>query len=438
MPEEQRNNEEVRALLAVKSDGKILPTIRNMETVMQNDSRIAGKIRFDEFSNQIYLFGSTPWETRQNYRPWTGYDDSELLSLLQYEYDLKNRNDFFDALNNVSHRNSFHQVRSFLESLPPWDGKPRTEEYFIDFLGAEDCHYTRTITRMMTDGAIRRIYEPGCKFDVTVVLQGAQGCGKSTAIRLLAMNDNWFSDSLDSLDSNAAVQVLQGSWIFELSELKSLSRTSSRESVKRFLTATSDKVRLPYQRRPEIFMRQCIFIGSTNQENFVDDLSGGRRFFPIRCGVNEPTRDLFSIDTVEYIRQMWAEALERYRNKKPSLTVPPELLQEVETRQANIMVDDGRRGQIEEYLSDSKIERTCSLDIWLHCFHNTGNPKKYESAEINSIIASLPEWEKTEKPIRFDKEIGVQRGFKKKRIVTETRFEPYTDDTEEYEPLPFN
>jgi predicted P-loop ATPase len=394
-----------------KGNLKVIQSVKNVEVVLAYDERFARKIRYDEFSNQIYLFGSMPWESKSNFRPWGGHDDSELFAVLQSEYGLLNRNDFFDGLNNTAHKNSFHQVRDYLDQLK-WDGVSRIERFFIDFLGAADNQYTREVTKLLTAGAVARIYSPGTKFDYVVILQGAQGCGKSTAIRLLAMNDNWTSDSLDSLDSSSAIQILQGSWILELSELKSLGRTSGGiESVKRFLTATSDKCRLPYQRRPEVFPRQCVFIGSTNRTDYIDDQTGARRFLPIKCGENKPLEDLFNSSTAEYIRQLWAEAVNRYKRENPPLTLPRELLAEIEKRQSDIVTDNGWRGQIIAFLED-KTE-TCSLAIWRRCLGNTGNPRKYESTEINSILDSLPGWEKSKKVIRFDSEIGVQRGYTK-------------------------
>lgn len=114
-----------------------------------------------------------------------------------------------------------------------------------------------------------RVYKPGNKFDYTIILQGSQGIGKSTFLKLMALDDSWFNDSLDSLDSDKAVQSLTGSWIIELAELKSLARTAGGvESVKRFLTATQDKYRIPYERRADTFYRQCVFAGTTNKDDF--------------------------------------------------------------------------------------------------------------------------------------------------------------------------
>lgn len=220
--------------------------VHNFEVVMDKDSRFAGKIRLNEFAQQPYLYGSVPWENENNCRAWSSHDDSALFSLIQADYGLKSRQDFADALKNVSMRNKFHPVRELLDSLT-WDGKEHIRSLLPEYLGAEDSDYTCQVMRLWMLGAVSRVYKPGSKFDYTIILQGSQGIGKSTFLKLMALDDSWFNDSLDSLDSDKAVQSLTGSWIIELAELKSLARTAGGvESVKRFLTATQDKYRMRY------------------------------------------------------------------------------------------------------------------------------------------------------------------------------------------------
>lgn len=253
------NLDDVRQMLMYKveydKDGneksrKLIQSVKNFEIALDNDSRLKGKIKFDEFSQQTYLMGNTPWETsRNNYRAWSSFDDSALFAILQSDYGLNSRNDYFDALKNVAMRNRFHPVRDLLNSLK-WDEREHIRGLLPDYLGAEDTEYTYQVWRLWMLGAVARIFQPGCKFDYTVIFQGRQGLGKSTFLQLMALNDGWFNDSLDSLDSDKAAQSLMGSWIIELAELKSLARTAGGvDSVKRFLTATQDKYRVPYERR---------------------------------------------------------------------------------------------------------------------------------------------------------------------------------------------
>ena len=235
---------------------KLLQTVRNVETVLEEDSRFTGKIKFDEFSQQAYLMGEVPWSQQPNQRAWSSYDDSALFSILQSDYGLNRRPDFFDALKNISMRHSFHPVRELLNSLK-WNGENRMRGLLPDYLGAEDSQYTYQVMRLFMVGGVARIFQPGIKFDYTMVFQGPQGIGKSTFLQLLALKSEWFNDSLDSLDSDKAAQSLMGSWIVELAELKALARTGGgTDSIKRFLTAQQDKYRIPYERRADVFPRQ--------------------------------------------------------------------------------------------------------------------------------------------------------------------------------------
>ena len=200
-------------------------TVRNFEIIMENDSRFAGKIKFDEFSRQEHLMGGVPWENEACDRAWGSRDDAALYSIIQTDYGVKNRNDYFDAVKNVSMRNKFHPVRDVLDGLE-FDGGEHIRGLLPDYLGVEDTEYSHQVMRLWMLGAVARVYEPGCKFDYTMIFTGPQGLGKSTFLKMMALNDAWFNDSLDSLDSDKAAQSLMGSWIVELAELKSLARTA--------------------------------------------------------------------------------------------------------------------------------------------------------------------------------------------------------------------
>lgn len=204
---------------------KIKQLIKNHEIVMEHDERIAGKIRYNEFSHQPYLYGSVPWEEEDNCRAWNSGDDSALFSMIQCDYGLNSRQDFFDAMKNVAMRHKFHPIKDLLNSFQ-WDGREHIRSLLPEYLGAEDSDYTYQVMRLWMLGAVARIFRPGCKFDYCMILQGAQGVGKSTLPRLMALDDSWFSDSLDSLDTDRSAQSLIGVWICELAELKSLARTT--------------------------------------------------------------------------------------------------------------------------------------------------------------------------------------------------------------------
>lgn len=390
---------------------KLIQSVRNFEIVLENDRRFSGKIKFDEFAQQTYLMGDVPWETAQNYRPWTSYDDSALFSILQSNYGLSNRNDFFDAVKIVSMNHRFHPVRDLLNSLK-WDGQEHIRKLLPEYLGAEDSDYTYQVWRLWMLGAVARIFQPGSKFDYTIIFQGKQGLGKSTFLQLMALNDGWFNDSLDSLDSDKAAQSLMGSWIIELAELKSLARTAGGvDSIKRFLTSTQDKLRLPYERRADIFLRQCVFAGTTNKSDFLQDETGNRRFLIIQIGLNDPVKSLFNQEAIQDVRAAWAQAVHIYKTENPRLVLPESCRHHAEQLQQESMADDGKIGIIQEYLSDK--QKTCALEIWQKALNETGRPAKWQASELNNIILNLPDWERIPNPVKFEG-YGSQRGFRKR------------------------
>lgn len=389
--------------------------VHNFEIVMDKDDRFAGKIRFNEFAQQLYLCGNVPWEKEDNCRAWSSHDDSALFSLVQADYGLKSRQDFADTLKNVSMRNKFHPVRELLDSLT-WDGKEHIRSLLPEYLGAEDSDYTYQVMRLWMLGAVSRVYKLGNKFDYTIILQGSQGIGKSTFLKQLAMDDSWFNDSLDSLDSDKAVQSLTGSWIIELAELKSLARTAGGvESVKRFLTATQDKYRIPYERRADTFYRQCVFAGTTNKDDFLQDETGNRRFLIVQTGVKKPSKSLFVPEIMDTIKLAWAEAVHIWKNEKPQLILPEAYMQEAKELQETNMADDGKRGIILDYLEGKT--QVCAREIWFEALKETIPPKNWQASEINNIVAKIPGWERLKTPRKFDG-YGQQRGFRKIAMKT--------------------
>lgn len=427
-------------VLQMRPDGKPAQTVANHVTVLVHDHRFAGKIRFDEFSAQIMLCGAVPWDENNVIRPWANRDDSSAFAILQSEFGLKSRQDFVDSISIVAHQNHFHPIRECLDVLPPWDGKDHAGDLPIRFLGASDTAYVRAIIKLWMTGAVSRIYQPGSKFDFTLILVGRQGIGKSSFVRRLSLSDSWFSDSLGDLDGDRAAQSLLGSWIIELGELKSIARTSGGiESVKRFLTATSDKIRLPYQRRTEIFLRQCVFVGTTNKGDFLTDETGNRRFLILPVGATEPKESVFDDLFLEEAKAAWSQIVHLWKNGEASLTLPQEFLEDAERLRINSKADTGTRGLIESYLEDK--ERVCVLEIWQEALMEYGRPTRAQASEIVDIILSSGEWKRMKSPARFGT-YGMQRGFQRCNILSTNPPGDCLQDgdliTEEYEETPFD
>lgn len=282
----------------------------NIVAILRYDERWAGRILYDEFSQAI-LTRDPPWhedhapKTDTGVRAWTDSDDSRVQIWCNRFYDVDfSVSDVQRAVDVVARTNVVHPPKQYLTSLV-WDGTPRIDRLFAHYFGADDTDYTKGVSRRWIISAVARIMEPGCKVDCVPVLEGAQGVGKSTALRTLASKDWFFDGDLDMGDKDAR-QVLRGKWIIELAELDSLGR-SEVNKVKKFITNQIDEYRPSYGRRTVSFPRQCVFTGTTNETQYLKDTSGNRRFWPIECGQD------IRVDELQKDRdQLWAEAVRAY------------------------------------------------------------------------------------------------------------------------------
>lgn len=372
--------------LAHDENGKPLKTIKNFEVILTGDDRYAGKLLYNEFTGkkEIIRDGVT--------REMTDDDLEIMRGDLESRYRLYDRNRLNDALSGVFRANAYNPLTELLRGLE-WDGKHRIGSLLIDYYGAEDNDYTREAERLMFHSGIKRFFEPGCKADTMVVLVGAQGTGKSTFVRMLAMEDRFYR-SVAEFEGQRGIEAIKGAAVCEVSEMLALKRSKDANAVKEYLTRQEDTYRAPYQRYTQTDPRRCIFVGTTNTEQFLSDPTGGRRFLPVQvagCDMLHK-RDALAAD----IRQAWAEAVALYDSGKVDVVENPALLAVIRQKQEEAQEDDWRVGMIGKYLKDNPHAFICTRELWEYALQMTRDPTKRDLAELGAIMQQFPEWQREE------------------------------------------
>lgn len=423
--------------------GELKSTIKNVFTVLKYDPLLRGKLRYDAFANKAFVLPGVPWGAIQEEHHWQDVDDSGLKKYLQDVYGLTAMTYVDDAKNLIFDANKYHPVQEYLKSLPPWDGVKRIETLFSDYLGADSTVYTREVAKIHLVAAVKRVFEPGCKYDTMVILAGKQGIGKSTFIRLLC-GDAWFSDSLYVLKGKEAAELIQGVWHIELGEMSALKK-SDRDSVKAFLSKNDDQYRVAYAKNTTTFPRQCVFWGTSNEYNFLRDPTGDRRSYPVDCGDAPYKKDIFK-DLQKERDQIWAEAYALYKQGQKTY-MTGEALKEAIRMQQEHKEDIPSRGLIQSYLemdlpdnwdeldlyqrqnylkgdrSDigysetlRKLDQVCALQIWCEVFGGKKqNLDRWRTLEFNDVLTETEGWERSASAMRFPL-YGHQRGFRRKDI----------------------
>ena len=393
--------------------------LHNITLIMENDPNLKG-IVFNQLADGLEIKGEVPWKHPARF--WRDADDAQLISFVDSHYGSFSERNYRIAVTKVTDDRSYHPIREMFESLPPWDKVRRAETVLIDYLGAEDNRYVRAVTRKSLCAAYMRVHYPGIKFDNMIVLNGAQGIGKSTLISTLG--GEWFSDSLALSDMNdkTAAEKLQGYWILEIGELAGMKKADI-DKVKAFISRQDDKYRASFGRRVTPHPRQCVFFGTTNSENgYLRDITGNRRFWNVKVtgqGKCKPWEM-----TAELVQQIWAEVAEIARSgEKLYLDADLEAYARQEQREA--MEQDDREGIVRNYLDmllpddwDSmdyyrrreyirdiddptraegtvKRQTVSNIEIWCECFGKSKEEMRpSDSYAISAIMVRIEGWEK--------------------------------------------
>ena len=432
--ETEQPTEDWRGLLRPTEKGTLAQTIENVATILRYDPEVKDRLALNEMDYNIVTRKALPWRQSSGITQWTDTDDAALRYYLERVYGLTGKDRIFDATNVVANENKFHPVRDYLNGCS-WDGVPRVETLLIDYMGAEDNEYTRAVTRKTLAAAVARVFRPGCKFDYMLTLRGRQGMGKSALIAKLG--GEWFSDSFTTVQGKEAYEQVIGVWIMEVGELAGM-RKAEEEATKLYVSKQVDRFRPAYGRRTQEFPRQCIFIGTTNEQQFLRDSTGNRRFWVVDTP-NKPTRDMWEELTPERIKLIWGEAVEIFKQGE-TLFLPPEIEATARKVQRAFEEENPKTGIVAEYLdrllpedweskdpydrrawlesgAEGTVQRTtvCTAEIWAEALG--GNPEKInrsELREVGAIMASLPEWQHQGDKLKTIRPYGRQRYYERR------------------------
>lgn len=426
------------AKLKINGNGVYLKLTENVQLVLAHDQRLQGRIYRDTFTDRLTGVAPLPWPPRdktQGAFMWTDADDAGLRTYVERVLGFRTEAVIRDAFVLCAENHAMNPVSSYLEGLS-WDGVPRLDTLYVDYLGAEDNNFIRTIARKALVAAVARAMTERVKFDYMTVVCGLQGIGKSTLFRKLGRD--WFSDSLKTFEGKEAEELIQGKWIVEIAELQAFNRVDVNR-IKQFLSKLDDQYREAYGRNVKNQVRRSIFFGTTNDHEYLHDPTGNRRFWPVDARPDFATKSVFRDLTESEVDQIWAEAVMRWRLGE-SLYLTSEMEEEAEQRRQEHMVRDPLEGIIEEFLERPVPEdwlkwdqdqrqiywgggmqysgalvqrdRVCAAEIWRECLGERRPISRQDASRINAVLAKMRGWSRSS-TLRIGANYGTQKGFKR-------------------------
>lgn len=269
-----------RSLIRKPSNNRLEDCRENVFTIMVNDPALQGVVALDEFSMTQVKRRAPPW--RSDLGEWTEDDDFYLGMFMAQRYEMVIKSDgaIEKAVSQAARSNKFNPVIEYLRSLT-WDGVDRMSTWLMDAMGAARTPYYELIGMLFPLSMVARAFRPGCQMDYAPVFEGGQGAGKSSALRVLG--GDWYKETPFKIGEKDGYLAIQGAWLYEIAELDSFNKGEI-TSVKAFITNKTDDFRAPYGRRNMKYPRRTCFSATTNQDEYLKDTTGARRFWPVRCG----------------------------------------------------------------------------------------------------------------------------------------------------------
>lgn len=341
------SKQEVMDNMLTSKNGAINAKSReNVRLILTRDSHYSGLLRWNQFTEQAEYRKDSK---TNNYVPVDDKFTNQLTDNIEryYRYTPSTQT-VLAGIKLAALNNSYNPVKQRIESVK-WDGKKRAATFFIDYLGADNSDYVKAVTETWLTGLVARAYNPGVKFDMVPVIDGAQGIGKSSLISLLS-EPKYFDDSLMTMGVRKDDLIkVHAKWLIEIGELEAMNETSI-SRTKSFVTATSDSYRSPYGTINEDHPRKNVFIGTVNRTEYLHDLTGNRRFFPIHCEIKRATKKLprpGDYNNSE-ILQVLAEAKTLYNNGHP-LMLSKSMQATAQQKQAEANTLDMQANLMKEY-----------------------------------------------------------------------------------------
>ena len=384
-------------------EGNLKPDIHNLNLVMSHDKGWQGVLGYCDFSYRVVKLKKPPGEhTRAG--EWEDADLARLRIWVSGKYAFTpSQTDCMDALIAVAQAKRFHPVRDYLNGVV-WDKQPRLDHWLIDALGAtaKEPRYLQLVGRKFLIGAVARIMRPPVKMDTVLILEGLQGRGKSTVVSVLF--GEWFNDTPLQIGDKDAYQMIQGVWGQELAELDSFNKAES-TTAKSFFSSKSDRYRPSYGRVTQEFARQCVFIGTTNQDEYLKDYTGNRRYWPVRC-------EYINLEWVREFRdQLWAEAVYLFKSGVTHWIENDEDKALFDDEQEDRLLIDPWEDKL-SYLLPERTEEYLTSDVILEEIikRDSGHQQRADQTRLGPIMQKLGWYKKR-------KEIFINATRKAKRHV---------------------
>ena len=337
------------------------PNTYNPHCNLDNITRILSRYKplknivwYDEFHFKYY----TNWKSK-TVREWQDQDDYELTAYIQKHLGIHRITDDLVRKGVIMYaqNNKRNEIKDWMSALK-WDETPRVHNFFNKYFGALESDYTTAVSKNFLISLVARVFKPGCKVDNMVILEGPQGKFKSTALSVIG--GRWYVESNESMGSKDFYQIFQGKLIVELGELDSFNKAEI-TTIKKVVSTATDRFRPPYGKAPRDFPRQCVFVGTTNESNYLRDHTGARRFWPIKI----TDIDLGALQ--EDREQLFAEAVHLLKSGAEWHQVPDSAMSEQEKRREQDPWED----EIKEFITTTRQEFFTTIDVARHVGFDT-------------------------------------------------------------------